>query len=387
MSEKEIFQDGVLTLHDTLSLALDLQKGGDSVNKIKTGFEDLDTAMGGGFQRGGLYTITARPGMGKHILAMTLALNISKAFKQDEKGNTINGGRVLYTDWESDHADVGRMILSMETKICGYRMARKKISAREISRMVEVGKMLSKIPLMVDTKTETSMKKFRDHIIETKNKYGLDVMIVSYSLLSFFLGDGDENPNLKSNKSLAHELKLLAQDLNICIVVLYHLPCSVEDDFRPTESDFCPFFGLRHLRKAGDITSFSDVVMILHRDQYYLETICPERIDGESDKDFDQRLEYHQKCLEERRDRTQIFFVKNYLGSDGSRFVNLYHNFYELEFKDIRHLGHDYMNSKCPPERCEPSDPRYDPEKDNEMVVEFKQFFPDARVDKFMPIK
>ena len=72
------FQKGLLTPSDTLRRFTDhvVEAGEGRCNFISSGFLRLDQILGGGFIRGGLYILSARPAVGKSTYAINLADNI-----------------------------------------------------------------------------------------------------------------------------------------------------------------------------------------------------------------------------------------------------------------------------------------------------------------------
>lgn len=73
------YQRGLLTPCDTLRRFMDyvVQAGEKRDNFIPTGFKGLDGILGGGFIRGGLYILGARPAVGKSTFAVNLADNMA----------------------------------------------------------------------------------------------------------------------------------------------------------------------------------------------------------------------------------------------------------------------------------------------------------------------
>lgn len=73
------YQRGLLTPNDTLHRFMDyvVRAGEKRDNFISTGFPRLDDILGGGFIRGGLYILGARPAVGKSTFGINLADNIA----------------------------------------------------------------------------------------------------------------------------------------------------------------------------------------------------------------------------------------------------------------------------------------------------------------------
>ena len=73
------FQRGLLSPGDALRQFMDhgVEAGRTSDNFVSSGYPQLDEILGGGFIRGGLYILGARPAVGKSTFAINLADNIS----------------------------------------------------------------------------------------------------------------------------------------------------------------------------------------------------------------------------------------------------------------------------------------------------------------------
>ena len=95
-------------------------------------------------------------------------------------------------------------------------------------------------------------------------KENLKVIIVDY--LTLMTASGFQSKNYEV-EYMANRLKLLATELNCCIVVLAQLNRAVETrgaDKRPLLAD---------LRDSGGIEQASNVVAFLHREDYYQKNV------------------------------------------------------------------------------------------------------------------
>jgi replicative DNA helicase len=65
------------SLADTFT-EIEARHAGTASPAVSTGFYDLDSLLGGGFRKGRLYVLAARPSVGKSALAGNLALNVAQ---------------------------------------------------------------------------------------------------------------------------------------------------------------------------------------------------------------------------------------------------------------------------------------------------------------------
>ena len=81
---------------------------------IPTGFADVDKLLGG-FQRSDLVILAARPSVGKTSLALSIAQNAAKKYRQ----------RVAFFSLEMSDEQVVQRLISAETGINSQRLSRR----------------------------------------------------------------------------------------------------------------------------------------------------------------------------------------------------------------------------------------------------------------------
>jgi replicative DNA helicase len=126
-------------------------------------------------------------------------------------------------------------------------------------------KILSKLPFFIDDSFNLSIQDIRSKIktllFEQKT---IGLVIIDYLQLM-------QNSNLKTQNrvqelsEITRLLKTLAREFNIPIIALSQLSRSIENrnDKRPILSD---------LRESGSIEQDADLVLMLHRNNYYKST-------------------------------------------------------------------------------------------------------------------
>ena len=201
----------------------------DSLSTILTGFQCIDQ-LAGGLHSGSVITIGARTGMGKTSFALSLSTNL--AIK--------NNIPCLYLS--AAHSSV---IL--------------------VSRLrTMIGDEVGKTRLYIDDTIDMDFAVVEQSSIEAKEKYDVNVVILdTLQCLRFPVADGTSHQNHITETMLS--LKSLARRLNICIVAMSELNRNI--DKRDGLDGKAP--QLPDLRDSGSIEIVSDVVMFIHRYDYY----------------------------------------------------------------------------------------------------------------------
>ena len=118
---------------------------------------------------------------------------------------------------------------------------------------------LKKMPIFIDTSYKSSDPYYIESTItKYKRKFGIEVVYLDYIQI---LSERDESQTQEIGR-MTILFKLLANELNICSVILSQLNRGVEhrEDKRPMLSD---------LRQSGAIEEDSDFVIGLYRDEVY----------------------------------------------------------------------------------------------------------------------
>ena len=223
----------------------------DEKSIVKTPFEDINRYFT--FEPGSLVTVGARPAMGKTAFALNLALQTSKNYE------------VLYVNLEMSNVQIMQRFLSIKTGVELNKIKNKKLTDEELTRInFAVGDLQKSKFKSMSCEDNNDFNFIVRKIKKQHEKDRLKVVIIDY--LTLMTANGFQSKNYEV-EYMANRLKLLATELNCCIVILAQLNRAVETrgaDKRPLLAD---------LRDSGGIEQASNVVAFLHREDYYKKNI------------------------------------------------------------------------------------------------------------------
>lgn len=243
----ERVQDATAML-STAFASIQSRRGRGTLPGLRTGLTDLDQVVA--FRPEELTIVAARPSMGKTALAIKFALHI--ACNQAE--------RALFVSLEMSAAQVGERILSGEAEVDSHTLADGSYTDQEAERLAETAARLSLMPIVIDDTPRRGMTEIAAVARREKRRGGLGCIIVDY--LQLIEGSDPRQQREQQVAAISRRLKGLARDLKIPVICLAQLNRSNEarEDKRPT---------LSSLRESGAIEQDADVVMLLHREEYY----------------------------------------------------------------------------------------------------------------------
>jgi len=243
-TQEKSLKDHLADIVDDMYKDPEERKGGH-----RTGFTDLDR-MTGGLQPGDLIIIAARPSVGKTAFALNIAA-----------GHCSNAGSSHLFSLEMSTKSLLQRIISSKAKINGQKWRSMAFNHEDYNNAMTAIGIISEWDLNIYDQTRT-INDIRPIIRKAvhDDPDGNHLIIIDYLQLLQTSGRY-ENRNLEVG-AMTRELKLLAMELDVPIVLLSQLSRAVEQrqDKRPMLSD---------LRDSGNIEQDADVVGFLYRDDYY----------------------------------------------------------------------------------------------------------------------
>ena len=261
LSEKKIFDitqkkniKGVSKLKDLLVESVNELE--ETYNKgikkgISTGFIDIDRRMGG-LKGSELIIVAARPAMGKSAFVLNIATNV--AYKEKIP--------VLIFNLEMGKEQLTDRIICSQAMISSKKYQEGKLGEDDWNRLAESLGILSETNIFIDDNASITISEIKAKCRKMKIEENIGLVIIDY--LQLINPTSNKMSREQEVAEISRSLKLLAKDLNIPIIALSQLSRANEKrnsaDKRPMLSD---------LRDSGSIEQDADIVMFIHREEYY----------------------------------------------------------------------------------------------------------------------
>ncbi|RSX51011.1 replicative DNA helicase [Bifidobacterium goeldii] len=236
-------------VHDTLE-QLDKLQNGELKTGVPTGFRDIDDVTQG-LQPGQMVVVAGRPAMGKS----TLGIDFARAASLHHNLTTI------VFSLEMSKVELAQRIISAETNIPLAAMRRADdITPDRWNTLNDFWSKLQNAPLFIDDSPNMSLMEIRSKCRRLKQTNDLKLVVIDYLQL---MSSGKQVESRQQEVSeFSRALKLLAKELEVPVVALSQLNRGPEmrNDKKPQLSD---------LRESGSIEQDADVVMLVHRPDFY----------------------------------------------------------------------------------------------------------------------
>lgn len=214
---------------------------------IPTGFSYLDKVLGGGFHRSDFIVVGARPAMGKTSFALNVARNIA-----------MKGRKVLFFSLEMSKEQLAQRIISTEARIVSNKLRTGDITDADWEKLGLALQNLVNCELYFDDTANINVPEMKARALRMKD---VDCIVIDY--LQLMSGTKRTENRVNEVSEITRGLKMMAKDLNIPVVTCSQLSRGVaknSSDHRPQMTD---------LRESGTIEQDADIVLMLHREDYY----------------------------------------------------------------------------------------------------------------------
>jgi replicative DNA helicase len=248
--KKEIVKINVL-IKEAIHQIEEASKREDNLSGIPSGFTKIDRITSG-WQKSDLIIIAARPSMGKTAFVLSMTRNIAVEHKRAVAVFSLEMSSIQL---------VNRMIVS-ETKLPSDRIRNGKLHDYEWEQLEIKIKNLVDAPVFIDDTPAISIYELRAKCRRLKRQHNIEVIIIDY--LQLMTGTSDTRGNREQEVStISRSLKAISKELNVPVIALSQLNRAVETrggTKRPQLSD---------LRESGAIEQDADMVLFIHRPEYY----------------------------------------------------------------------------------------------------------------------
>ncbi|MHC4323334.1 MAG: replicative DNA helicase [Planctomycetota bacterium] len=243
---------GATALKDLVVRSFELieNRQGSHVTGLSTGFYELDD-LTCGLQNGEMAIVAGRPSMGK----TSLALNIT------EHLGLIDKVPIAIFSLEMGRQQLAERFLCSISEIDSQKVRRGLLSDEHYKKLADACAELSEAPIFIDDTSTLTPLELRAKARRLKSRHDIQCIMVDYLQL-MNLGSGRIESRQQEITTISRYLKALARELDVPVIVLSQLNRSPEgrEGHRPRMSD---------LRESGSIEQDADVVMLLHREDYY----------------------------------------------------------------------------------------------------------------------
>lgn len=225
-----------------LETFLDLEKRSKQGQLIgvPSGFFDLDL-LTQGFQKSDLIIIAGRPSMGKTAFALSIARNVAD----------LQPFPVVVFSLEMSRNQIIYRLLSNESGISNSKLRSGIIKSNEWRLISKAINSLSDLNIYIDDKSDINISDIKIKLTNLKLRFGsLGIIIIDYLQLISDIQVKDSR--VQELSRITRNLKLLAKEFNVPIIVLSQLSRNVESrtNKRPLLSD---------LRESGCFSKFTTV--------------------------------------------------------------------------------------------------------------------------------
>jgi replicative DNA helicase len=221
------------------------------VTGVESGFTELDRITSG-WQNSDLIIIAARPAMGKTAFVLSLGRNAAVDFQKP----------IAVFSLEMSSLQLVSRLIASESELSAEKLRKGQLEDHEFEQLnSKIGK-LAEAPIFIDDTPALSIFELRAKARRLHQQHGIRMIVVDY--LQLMTAGGDNRGNREQEiSSISRSLKSIAKELNIPVIALSQLSRAVETrggDKKPQLSD---------LRESGAIEQDADMVLFIHRPEYY----------------------------------------------------------------------------------------------------------------------
>lgn len=215
---------------------------------ITTGFARMDARLGG-FHKGDLVILGARPSMGKTALMVNMALAAARA-----------GHSVGMVSGEQSALQIGQRSVAAESRVSAERMRNGQFEEEDWPLLTQAMRRLVERKVRLIDRSAPTLDEVARTARRWKQEYGIEVLFVDY--LQRIRVPRSES-RIEEVAEVSRGLKTLARDLDIPVVALAQVKAEVDKragDKRPNLGD---------VANSDEATREADQIGFLYRDEVY----------------------------------------------------------------------------------------------------------------------
>ena len=220
---------------------------------VAAGFPLFDKMLSG-LQPTQLIIVAGRPGMGKTSFGLNVIQNVAIREKQS----------VAIFSLEMSKDQLATRLMCSEGRVDSQKTRTGNLSANDFERLADALEFLSTAPIYIDDTPGITMTEILAKCRRIKMEHGLGLVMIDYLQLMSSTKRTDNRQQEISE--ITRSVKLMAKELAVPVILLSQLSRASE---KRNKEERMPV--LSDLRESGSIEQDADVVIFLHRENYYDE--------------------------------------------------------------------------------------------------------------------
>jgi replicative DNA helicase len=216
---------------------------------IPSGWADVDRLLNG-LSAGQLVIVAGRPGMGKSVASTNIAQHAALRH---------NMASAIFS-LEMSKVEITTRILSAEARVPLNTLRSGQLSDDDWTKLARRMGEISEAPLYVDDTPNMNLMEIRAKARRLKQRHDLKLLVVDY--LQLMTSPRRTESRQQEVADISRGLKLLGKEVECPVIAVSQLNRGPEgrQDKRPSLAD---------LRESGSLEQDADVVILVHRDDYY----------------------------------------------------------------------------------------------------------------------
>ncbi len=216
---------------------------------LDSGYHEIDDLLNG-MQDGEMIVVAARPSIGKTAFALNVIEHVSANLKIPSAIFSL----------EMSRQQLAQRMLCGRADVDAHKVRKGMCSAEEFGKLATVVSEMSKVPIYIDDSPDLTIMNLRAKCRRLKRSQDVKLVVIDY--LQMMSAPEIEDGRQQQITAISRGIKSVARELMIPIIAISQLNRASEsrDGHKPRMSD---------LRESGSIEQDADVIMLMHREDYY----------------------------------------------------------------------------------------------------------------------
>jgi len=236
-------------LLNTFKRIEELARNKGKIDGVPTGYTDLDNLLTG-MHKGEFILVAGRPSMGKTALGMNIVENAA----------IRHGVKAAVFSLEMPAEQLVMRMLCSQARVSMQSVRQGTLNDDDWLKLADAMAPIAKSQIYIDDTGGITVPAIRSKARRLKMERGLDLIMIDY--LQLMSGTGRFGSRQEEVSSISRALKGLAQELAVPVLVMSQLSRAPAG-----RSSHVPI--LSDIRDSGAIEQDADVVMFIHRENYY----------------------------------------------------------------------------------------------------------------------